>query len=66
MKFKLNMLLQIIGTIMQGTMAVSPMLTGKGKVAAEITVAAAQGIVAAMAHYSNPDGTKAEEPYIKY
>ena len=65
MKFKMNLFLQVLGTVMQGLMAVSPMMTGKSKIAAEITVAAAKGVVAAVAHYSNPDGTKAEEPYFK-
>lgn len=65
MKFSLNVLIQVLGTMMQGLMAVSPMLTGKGKFAAEVAVSAVQGVAAVAAHFSNPDGTKATEPYVK-
>lgn len=65
MKISLNVLIQVLGTLLQGLMAVSPMLSGKGKFAAEVAVSAVQGATAVAAHFSNPDGTKAQEPYVK-
>ena len=67
MKFSLNMLFQVIATLIQGANAVagSGMLTPNQQGGLAVIVGAIQAVVAAIAHFHNPDGTKASEPYIK-
>jgi len=67
MKFSFNMLFQIIATLIQGANAVagSGMLTPNQQGGLAVIVGAIQAVVAAIAHFKNPDGTPASEPYVK-
>jgi hypothetical protein len=44
--------------------ALSTQLPGEWRVGAHVAIAAAQAAIAALAHYRNPDGSPASEPFI--
>jgi hypothetical protein len=65
MKFKLNTVVQVIGVGLQLYNQYGGMVPTKYQPAAAAIVGAIQGIVALMAHFSNPDGTAAATAYVK-
>jgi hypothetical protein len=65
MKLSWNMFFQIVATAIQGANAVSGMLPPKQQAGLAVIVGAIQGIVAAIAHFRNPDGTPASVAYVK-
>lgn len=65
MKFSVNAVIQLVALIGQAAAQASDVLPGKGRLYASVVLAAAQGIVAVLAHFANPDGSPASKPYIK-
>jgi hypothetical protein len=65
MKFSVNMVVQILALIAQGINASYDLLPPRGKFWAMVALSAVQGITAVLAHFTNPDGTPAAEPYVK-
>lgn len=63
MKLSVNMLIQMLALVAQAAAQASDVLPGKGKLWAGVVVAAAQGAVAVLAHFRNPDGSPANQPY---
>ena len=63
MKFSWNLVIQILGTIGQGLNAVGGMLPPKSQVLVASALAIIQGVSGLIAHFSNPDGTKATTAY---
>lgn len=59
-----NILAQLMGFTMQSVIPTFVTNSGSQEKAAAI-VAATQGVVAVIAHYYNPDGTKATTAYVK-
>lgn len=64
MKFSTNMLTQILATAGQLFNAVGGVIPGKYQGLIAGILAGTQLIVASVSHYSNPDGTKVETPYV--
>jgi hypothetical protein len=58
-----NFIAHAIGIIAQAANALGVILPEEHKVGVAISVGILQGIVSLIAHYSNPDGTAAVEPY---
>lgn len=65
LKFSLNMVTQLIGMLVQGANALGGILPAEYNVPIALGIAAVQSIVAFIAHFKNPDGTPAAEPYGK-
>lgn len=65
MKFSVNALIQILGLVAQGINAASDLLPPRGKFWAAVGLSAVQGLIGVLAHFANPDGTPAEQPYQK-
>jgi hypothetical protein len=65
MKFSVNAVVQALALALQGLNQVMDFLPAKAKFWAMIAITAIQGVVAILAHFSNPDGTPAAAPYIK-
>lgn len=65
MKFSLNMVTQIIAMVVQGANALGGILPPEYSAPIALGIAAVQGIVAFVAHFKNPDGTPAAQPYVK-
>jgi hypothetical protein len=65
MKFSVNSVIQLLALTAQGINAVSDLLPSRGKFYAAVALAAVQGIVGVLAHFSNPDGTDATQPWAK-
>lgn len=63
MKLSVNSIIQLLAVIGQAAAQASDVLPGKGKVWASVTLAAVQGAIAILAHFRNPDGSPATEPY---
>lgn len=57
MKFSTNMILQVLGTVIQGANQISSFVPPDAKFWVAIGVAALQLVVAGIGHHSNPDGT---------
>lgn len=64
MKFSWNMILQVIATAIQGVNAISGMLPHDQAAGVAVIVGVVQAVAAAIAHFSNPDGTSAKVAYI--
>lgn len=65
MKFSVNSVIQVLVLIAQGINAVSDLLPPRGKFYAAVALAAVQGVVGVLAHFSNPDGTRATQPWAR-
>jgi hypothetical protein len=65
MKFSWNMVIQIVATLIQCANVISGLLPPAQQASLALIVGAVQGVVAAIAHFKNPDGTPAAEPYVK-
>lgn len=64
MKFSLNVVIQVLALVAQGANAVLDVLpTPRSKAVAAGIIALAQGVAAALAHWSNPDGSDVRYPY---
>jgi hypothetical protein len=63
MKFSLNAVVQLLALAGQGIVQVQDMLPPRGKFWAAVSLAAVQGLVGVLAHFANPDGTPASQPY---
>lgn len=63
MKFSVNFLIQALGVIGHAAVQLSDLLPPEYKVWASVTVAAVQGLTGILAHFRNPDGSPASEPY---
>jgi hypothetical protein len=64
MKFQSNVLIQLLAMAGQMLNQSYDVLPPKGKVGAIIGLGAIQTVTALFAHFSNPDGKPASEPYI--
>jgi len=65
MKFSVNTVIQLFALCAQGINAVSDLLPPRGKFYAAVALAAVQGIVGVLAHFANPDGTPAVQPWVR-
>jgi hypothetical protein len=65
MRLRTNVVIQILMTLMQGYNQISDLLPLKYKEPATLIMGVVQAVVAVMAHYSNPDGTTADQEYVK-
>lgn len=65
MKLTTNVVIQILATVGQLVNQLSPVVPEKQRTLVLAVLAAVQGVVAAVAHYSNPDGTNASAAYVK-
>jgi len=65
MKFSVNTAIQLLALCAQGINAVSDLLPPRGKFYAAVALAAVQGVVGVLAHFSNPDGTDAMQPWVR-
>jgi hypothetical protein len=65
MKFSVNSTIQLLALVAQGINAVSDLLPPRGKFYAAVALAAVQGVVGVLAHFSNPDGTHATQPWVR-
>ena len=63
MKFSVNGVIQLIGTLAQTVNALGAFVPDKQKVYVAAALAALQGLSAVLAHFSNPDGTPASVAY---
>lgn len=64
MRLSLNLIVQILMTAMQAYNQISDLLPAKWKTPAALVMGIIQGLVALLAHYSNPDGTPATVAYV--
>ena len=64
MKFSWNLVIQILGLIVQGANAMGALLPPEYQAGLAVIVGLIQAIVAAIAHFSNPDGTPAAVAYL--
>jgi hypothetical protein len=66
MKFSTNVVIQILALVAQAANATMDLLPSpKAKAIAAGVIALAQGISAALAHWTNPDGSDVTLPYEK-
>jgi hypothetical protein len=65
MKLSLNVVVQILGTVVQALNAIGGMFPAKQQVLIASIVGVIQAVVGLLAHFSNPDGTPAAAPYIR-
>jgi hypothetical protein len=66
MKFSLNVVIQMLALVAQASNAVMDLLPSeRSKAVVAGVIALVQGVSAALAHWSNPDGTPADRPYVK-
>ena len=63
MKFSVNVAVQMLALAAQGLNATLDLLPGKGKFWAMVGLSVVQGLAAVLAHFANPDGTPAAQPY---
>lgn len=63
MKLRWNVVLQTLAGGAQFLNVAAPFVPMKYQVSAAVVLAATQGVVAAIAHFSNPDGTAVALPY---
>jgi hypothetical protein len=64
-KFSWNMIFQGVAMAAQLMNQVGGILPAEWKEGAVLVIGAAQAVVAAIAHFRNPDGTPAALPYVK-
>jgi hypothetical protein len=65
MRFSLNMVIQILGMAGQAINALVDFVPPKSKPIAAGVIGVIQAVTALLAHFSNPDGTPAADPYVK-
>lgn len=65
MRFSVNVAIQMLALVAQGLNASVDLLPAKGKLWAMVALSVVQGSTGVLAHFTNPDGTRAEAPYIK-
>jgi hypothetical protein len=65
MKFSINVIVQLLGVLLQLYNQLSGMIPSGYKEIIALVVGIIQGLVALLAHFTNPDGTPAAEPYTK-
>ena len=65
MKISTNMILQVIATGMQLVNQLGGIVPSKYQTLVLAVLSAAQGVIGAIAHFSNPDGTTANVAYVK-
>ncbi|MGC8792946.1 MAG: hypothetical protein ACP5U2_06110 [Bryobacteraceae bacterium] len=65
MKVSVNTILQILALAGQALNFTQDLVPAKGKIWVSVALSALQGAAGVLAHYSNPDGTPATEPYVK-
>ena len=65
MKFSVNVAIQMLALVAQGLMQTQELLPARGKFWALVGLSAVQGVAAVLAHFVNPDGTPAAQPYSK-
>ena len=65
MKFSVNFIVQLLALAAQGLNQITDLLPPKGKFWAAVALSAIQGLTGVLAHFTNPDGTPAEAPYVK-
>ena len=63
MKLSTNMIIQVLGTVVQVLNQVSTFLNPKERDTLAAVVGIIQAVAALMGHLSNPDGTPANQPY---
>ncbi|MHA2642881.1 MAG: hypothetical protein V2G41_09565 [bacterium JZ-2024 1] len=63
MKLSVNVFIQILSTLAQGINYIEPILPPKGRFWTAVALSVVQGISAVLAHFANPDGTPATQPY---
>lgn len=63
MKFGVNSIIQLLGLVGQAILQVQDLLPETARFWAAVTLAGIQGAVGVLAHFSNPDGSPAKEPY---
>jgi len=63
MKFSVNVAIQMLALVAQGLMQTQELLPGRGKFWALVAISGVQGVAAVLAHFANPDGTPAAQPY---
>jgi len=64
MTFSVNFLIQLLGTIAQIINIISPVVPDNKKWIGIMILSIIQAITSGFAHYSNPDGTPAKEPFV--
>jgi hypothetical protein len=64
-KFKVNAAIQSLAVVAHVLNATIDVLPPRGRLWAMAALSLVQGAVAALAHFSNPDGTPAAAPYRK-
>jgi hypothetical protein len=65
MKFSVNVVIQMLALVAQGLNQTLDLLPPRGRVWAMVALSGVQGVAAVLAHFANPDGTPAVEPYLK-
>jgi hypothetical protein len=65
MKFSVNTLIQILALSGQVLNSTQDLVPPEHKVWVSVALSIMQGTAAMLAHYANPDGTPATEPYVK-
>jgi len=65
MKFSVNVVIQMLALAAQGLSQTVDLLPPRGKFWAMVALSGVQGVAAVLAHFANPDGTPATEPYRK-
>lgn len=65
MKFSVNVAIQMLALAAQGLNQTVDLLPPRGRFWAMVALSAVQGLTAVLAHFINPDGTPATEPYRK-
>jgi hypothetical protein len=63
MKFSVNVVIQMLALAAQGLTQTQDLLPGRAKFWALVALSAVQGVTAVLAHFTNPDGSPAEQPY---
>jgi len=65
MKFSVNVVIQMLALVAQGVNQAQDLLPPRAKFWALVVLSGVQGVAAVLAHFANPDGTPATEPYRK-
>lgn len=65
MKLSVNTVIQILALSGQVLNFTQDFVPAEGKIWIAVALSAIQGASAVLAHFANPDGTPASEPYVK-
>jgi len=65
MKLSVNVVIQMLALVAQGVNQAQDLLPPRAKFWALVVLSGVQGVAAVLAHFANPDGTPATEPYRK-